>query len=192
MIYPYSKQVVPYCFWENTFTNDELNYLQNEALESKQKAKVGDSQNLKEIHEIRRSKISWIEYSKENDWLFKKLSHVVSSLNSQFYGFDLTGFGEPIQLTNYDGIDNGMYGWHQDYGSNQISRKLSLVLQLTDPSEYEGGNLQMFSDGGKILNIKKQRGLIVVFPSYQYHQVTPVSQGKRQSLVAWISGPFFR
>lgn len=192
MIYPHSKEVVPYCFWENTFTNDELNYLQNEALESKEKARVGDSQNLEEIHKIRRTKVSWIEYNKENHWLFKKLSDVVSTLNSQFYGFDLTGFGEPIQLTNYDGIDNGMYGWHQDYGGNQISRKLSLVLQLTDPSEYEGGNLQMFSGGGKILNIKKQRGLIVVFPSYQYHQVTPVSQGKRQSLVAWISGPFFR
>jgi PKHD-type hydroxylase len=83
-----------------------------------------------------------------------------------------------------------MYGWHQDYGGT-ISRKLSMVVQLTDPSEYEGGNLQVFTSE-QPKNIRKQRGLIAVFPSFIVHQVTPVTQGTRQSLVAWVSGPSFK
>ena len=45
---------------------------------------------------------------------------------------------------------------------------------------------------GDVVNVRKQRGLIAVFPSYVLHQVTPVTQGSRQSLVAWISGPAFK
>ena len=83
-----------------------------------------------------------------------------------------------------------MYAWHQDYGG-QISRKLSLVLQLTDPSRYEGGNLQTMTNQD-VFTVRKQRGLVTVFPSFTLHQVTPVTQGSRQSLVAWISGPPYK
>jgi PKHD-type hydroxylase len=83
-----------------------------------------------------------------------------------------------------------MYAWHQDYGS-QISRKLSLVLQLTDPSRYEGGNLQTMTSQD-VNTVRKQRGLITAFPSFTLHQVTPVTQGSRQSMVAWVSGPAFK
>jgi PKHD-type hydroxylase len=118
------------------------------------------------------------------------LGHIASSLNAQYYRFDLTGFGEPIQLTNYDQSEQGMYGWHQDYGGG-TSRKLSLVLQLTDPSQYEGGNLQVLTSG-QPQTVRKQRGLVAAFPSYVLHQVTPVMSGNRQSLVAWVSGPAFK
>jgi PKHD-type hydroxylase len=66
-----------------------------------------------------------------------------------------------------------------------------MAVQLTDPSEYEGGNLQVMTSG-QPQNVRKQRGIIAVFPSYVLHQVTPVTQGGRQSLVAWVSGPAFR
>ena len=66
-----------------------------------------------------------------------------------------------------------------------------MVLQLTDTANYEGGNLQI-RVGGDPQTVRKQRGLIAVFPSYVLHQVTPVTQGNRQSLVAWISGPPFK
>jgi PKHD-type hydroxylase len=108
-----------------------------------------------------------------------------------FYNFNLTGFGEPLQLTNYDNTDNGMYSWHQDFGGT-VSRKLSLVLQLSDPADYEGGNLELNAGGYEPIRIEKRRGLLVAFPSWQVHQVTPVTQGTRQSLVAWVTGPRFR
>ena len=119
---------------------------------------------------------------------------MVSSLNAQFFGFDLLGFGEHIQLTNYDGSEQGMYGWHVDMGphTNAPCRKLSIVVQLSDPVDYEGGVLELQPSGKDVVKMRKQRGLVVAFPSWTLHQVTPVTQGNRQSLVAWISGPPFK
>ena len=68
------------------------------------------------------------------------------------------------------------------------SRKLTMVIQLSDPSEYEGGQLELFED----IQIPKQKGLVAMFPSFgNYHRVTPVLSGTRKVLVAWIWGPPF-
>lgn len=192
LLTPYSEPVEPFVWWEGAFTEQELNLLQEQAIKADQKAQVGGNPQGEDLAKIRRSNVSWINNTADMRWVFDKLGHVASSLNSEFYRFDLTGFGEPLQLTNYDQSEHGMYGWHQDYGGKRsVSRKLSLVVQLTDPSQYEGGNLQVMT-GLEPINVRKQRGLVVAFPSYVLHQVTPVTQGSRQSLVAWISGPAFK
>lgn len=192
MLTPYAAAVEPFVWWEGAFTEQELNTLQALAIKADQQAQTGGSLSEEDLTRIRRSKVSWLNNSPDMAWVFEKLAHAVSSLNAQFFGFDLVGFGEPLQLTNYDQSDHGMYGWHQDYGSkNAPSRKLSLVLQLTDPAQYEGGNLQIMTNG-EPQTMRKQRGLIVAFPAYTVHQVTPVTQGSRQSLVAWITGPSFK
>jgi PKHD-type hydroxylase len=188
---PHSRRIDPYVWWEGAFTEQELNWLQTNAREAKQNASVGGGQGVGGVNpDVRRSQVSWVSNTPETKWVFEKLGFVASKLNADWFGFDLTGFGEPLQLTHYDQSENGMYGWHQDYGGG-VSRKLSLVLQLSDPSEYEGGNLQVKTNG-EPQNVKKQRGLVVAFPSYVLHQVTPVTQGNRQSLVAWVSGPQFK
>lgn len=90
------------------------------------------------------------------------------------------------------GSGGGHYDWHLDRGGLGIApRKLSAVIQLSDPNEYEGGDLQLYV-GSEPTNIKKQKGLVVVFPSFVLHRVTPVTGGTRRSLVAWLSGPKFR
>jgi PKHD-type hydroxylase len=184
--------IEPFVWWEGGFTEQELNWLQEQAKKAEQRAQVGGDAQGDDLAQIRRSQVSWLEKNKETAWVFEKLGHIASSLNAQYYRFDLTGFGEALQLTNYDQSEQGMYGWHQDYGGkNSPSRKLSLVLQLTDPSQYEGGNLQVLTTG-QPQTVRKQRGLVAAFPSYVLHQVTPVISGNRQSLVAWVSGPAFR
>lgn len=189
---PYAMPVEPFAWWEGAFTDQELDWLQDQAIRADQKAQVGSNAREETLNRIRRSKVSWLNKTQETAWVFERLSDVVSSLNAQYFRLDLTGFGESIQLTNYDQSEHGMYGWHQDYGGPIApSRKLSIVLQLTDPARYEGGNLQILTSG-EPQNIRKQRGLIAAFPSYTLHQVTPVTQGSRQSLVAWITGPAFK
>ena len=178
-----------FAYWENAFNSDELDYLQRIASSATQDGLVGlDKGNSN--GDIRRSQVRWIDVTAEHKWIYDKLAFVVAELNSQFFHFDITGFGEALQLTNYNGAQQGTYKWHQDAGG-KISRKLSLVLQLSDPSEYEGGNLQFFR-GDDPVSVPKKRGFIVVFPSWLMHQVTPVTQGTRQSLVSWITGPSFR
>ena len=184
--------IEPFVWWEGAFSEQELNWLQEQAIKADNQAKVGGNPTGEDLAKIRRSQVSWLNKTPDTAWVFEKLAHAASSLNAQFYRFDLTGFTEALQLTNYNGSEKGMYGWHQDYGGKlSPSRKLSMVLQLTDPSQYEGGNLQILT-GGEPVNVRKQRGLIVAFPSYVLHQVTPVTGGSRQSLVTWISGPAFK
>jgi PKHD-type hydroxylase len=190
LLTPHAKPLPPFAWWEGAFTEQELNWLQAKAKAAEQNAQVGGGSGGVVNNQIRRSQISWLDNNPNTKWVFEKLAHVASQLNAEHFRFDLTGFGEAIQLTNYDQSENGMYGWHQDYGGG-ISRKLSMAIQLTDPSEYEGGNLQVMTSG-EPQNVRKQRGLIAVFPSYVLHQVTPVTQGSRQSLVAWVSGPAFK
>ena len=191
LLTPYAKPIEPFAWWEGAFTAQELNWLQQKAKDADQNATVGFGSGVGGVNpNVRRSQVSWLENNPNTKWVFEKLAHVASQLNADHFRFDLTGFGERLQLTNYDQSENGMYGWHQDYGGG-ISRKLSLAVQLADPSEYEGGNLQVMTSGNPV-NIRKQRGLIAAFPSYVLHQVTPVTQGSRQSLVAWVSGPAFK
>lgn len=193
LITPTSNQETGLCWWEDAFTEEELNVLQRLVSEQKDRASVGNgTMSYDEVAKIRRSNVGWLYKNNELAWVYEKLAHVVTQLNASFYQFDLTGFGEALQLTNYDANEQGMYRWHQDFGGqNSISRKLSLVLQLSHPSDYEGGNLQVLTSG-EPTTIHKKRGLITVFPSWTLHQVTPVTRGTRQTLVTWISGPQFK
>lgn len=190
LLTPHALPIEPWAWWEGAFSEQELNWLQGQAKRAEQNAQVGGGNGPGVNPDVRRSQVSWLNNSADTKWVFDKLADVIAQINAKHFRFDLTGFGEPLQLTNYDQSENGMYGWHQDYGGG-ISRKLSMAVQLTDPSEYEGGNLQVMTSG-EPQNVRKQRGLIAVFPSYVLHQVTPVTQGSRQSLVTWVSGPAFR
>ena len=190
LLTPYSKPSEPWAWWGGAFTEQELDWLQNKARNAGVDATVGGNGIGSVNSNIRRSQVDWLRNTSDTAWVFEKLADVVSKINAEHFQFDLTGFGEPLQLTNYNQSEHGMYGWHQDFGGG-ISRKLSMAVQLTDPSEYEGGNLQMMNSG-EPQTVRKQRGLIAVFPSYTLHQVTPVTQGSRQSLVAWVSGPAFK
>ena len=105
--------------------------------------------------------------------------------------FDITGFNEDLQYTRYND-DSSYYGWHIDgqVKSDNPPRKLSMTIQLSDPSEYEGGDFQI--NGSQLHTLPKQKGLSILFPSYTLHQVTPVTKGIRRSLVVWLCGPAFR
>jgi len=187
---PKAKKLEQILWWDNAFSDDELNWLQDKAKAAKTRAEVGADSNNQVNENIRKSEINWLAMTEDSYWVFERLENVACSLNAEYYNFNLTGFGENIQLTNYGSHNQGMYCWHQDFGSN-VSRKLSIVMQLSDPKDYEGGELQVLISG-KPESVNKKRGFISVFPSWVLHQVTPVTRGTRQSLVAWVSGSPFK
>jgi PKHD-type hydroxylase len=93
-------------------------------------------------------------------------------------------------LTRYS--DGDFFNWHLDFGAGEISaRKLSMTIQLSDPDEYEGGDLQ-FMINEKIVTAPREKGTLIIFPSFMIHRVTPIIRGTRQSIVGWVSGPPFR
>jgi len=142
---------------------------------------------------VRDSIISWITPTEEYIWIFEKIKQIVVTTNDQFFGFDLYGFYDSIQFTRYE-APSGKYNKHMDTSVNpneQICRKLSITIQLSDPNDYEGGDLLVYTSSKKTPTNKK-RGIITIFPSFMLHEVTPVTKGTRYSLVTWISGPAFR
>jgi PKHD-type hydroxylase len=159
-------------------------------LDTKQleEAKVGTDQGVLNT-EKRRSKVYWLPKTDEFFELYKLFFEFINKCNNEFYRFRLAEIIENIQYTVYEESVNGHYDWHIDMGPEKASRKLSLVCQLSDPSEYEGGELQI--NTGEILIPEKEKGTVIIFPSYLLHRVTPVTKGTRRSLVLWIEGPAF-
>lgn len=186
---PLSTREQTFATWENGFTDEQINEI----------IKLGDSLPLAPAtlgdasvnDKVRISETGWMELNPETTFIYDALAYISRQLNGQFFDFDLFGFVEHLQYTVYR--DNGgHYDWHTDRGDMNLSpRKLSLVLQLSDPSEYEGGDLELFT-GLEPTKVEKRKGLVVAFPSFTLHRVTPVTSGTRRSLVVWLSGPKFR
>lgn len=139
---------------------------------------------------IRDSDIQWIEDSPKTQWLYQKILRLAKQANDAMYQFQLTHIKDTIQFTRYN--KGGNYDWHIDLGKGDTAfRKLSMVMLLSDPLEFEGGALELRL--GNMLQTAplKQRGAVIFFPSYILHRVLPVITGTRESLVVWISGyPF--
>ena len=70
---------------------------------------------------------------------------------------------------------------------------MSLSCQLTNPNDYEGGDLILYLEDpptSKIVEytVSKTQGTIIVFDSRIRHKVTPVTLGTRRSVVKWYHG----
>lgn len=141
----------------------------------------------------RRSTIRWLDPKGTERDLADKLMSFVERANRDCFGLDLWGMFE-LQFTEYHGEAGGKYDWHHDVdllSPNPYDRKLSIVVQLSNPSEYQGGEFEFFNmpqpgDGFK------QQGSVLVFPSFYPHRVAPVTAGIRRSMVSWIDGPKWR
>jgi PKHD-type hydroxylase len=159
---------------------------------------VGDGVAESEHHdEIRRSRVAWLPAEEPFAWIYDKLATVVRRAN-RLYDFDLIGFTEDLQFTEYEG-PGAFYAWHQDgLDGDLAARKLSMVVQLSDPADYDGGALEFFGlddESGSAADRRatmRQRGTVVVFPAFEHHRVTPLTAGTRRSLVCWIGGQPFR
>ncbi len=110
--------------------------------------------------------------------------------NRAAFGFDVN-YIPSIQFGEY--TEGSFYGWHHDIDwteNKMYDRKLSIVVQLTDPKDYEGGEFQFKSVQSPVTF--KTQGSVLVFPSYLEHQVTKITEGTRYSLVCWAEGPRWR
>lgn len=142
--------------------------------------------------EKRKSKIKWLPPEAEKtEWIYEMIMQWVMAANFNLWKFDINHFKDSIQYTEYHD-DNGHYDWHMDLGPYPFStRKISITVQLSDPSEYEGGDFQI-RYGNQEITLPKEKGTILLFPSYMLHRVTPVTKGVRKSLVLWVGGTTFR
>lgn len=178
-----------WAYWDQAFTPEECQQIIDYANQF-EKRNAGISSEGELNPEIRESQIVWITPDAEISWAYRRLTDIIMKLNADYFRFDLFGFIEGFQFTEYN-APSGHYGKHVDSMYNGTVRKLSFVLQLSDPKDYEGGELQIhLSDTPEIM--KKEQGTLIAFPSPTLHEVTPVTEGRRYSLVGWITGKPFK
>lgn len=175
---------------DNLFTSEEIDWIED----IKNYYSNSDGMLLdKKDDRVRKSTIKWLPHNTETEWLYDKLASSILDVNFKKWGFSLSSIIDDIQYTEYY-ENGGHYGWHVDVGNYNLSnhRKISVTVQLSDPSEYEGGVLQFNTGGDNYIDAPKEKGLGVLFPSYILHRVTPVTKGTRKSLVMWVGGDTFR
>ena len=165
-----------------------------------------NKQEMETLKVKRNSKIVWLD----EPWIYKAIQPFVHTANRNAGWNFQWDWSERAQFTQYK---KGMhYNWHRDslagpYTSEEAIqfvgkiRKLTSVLVLSDPSEYKGGELEFqfqaedpqFNKGRKIkvANEVAPKGSIIVFPSFVWHRVKPVTKGVRYSMPTWHIGyPF--
>ena len=134
--------------------------------------------------------ISWIPF-KEMGHMYVDLNNFIQKANENHFGFGDIRITENAQFTEYP--EGGFYDWHMDCDVNMAHeppvRKISMTLLLNDPSEFEGGHLELMAPG-KFAELKQ--GHAICFASFLNHRVQPVIRGVRQSLVVWFGGKPFR
>ena len=147
-------------------------------------------------------------------WVGGFLWHYVQRANRENFLYDLRCIdAESMQYTRY--AEGQYYHWHNDSGlashykpisngdrketdkqqqdfmneNTELVRKLSFTLQLSDPDDYEGGNVQLLDERGENYIAPRQRGCIILFDSRTQHRVLKVTKGTRKSIVGWVVGP---
>lgn len=170
---------------------DECNYIIS--LSKTLPEHSGTVSNEKIDYQMRKVTKYKIPNDDTNGWIYDKIAQTIINSNSFFWNYDID-FIETIELLKYsynpsDEIQDH-YSKHSDYGPNMNKRKLSYSALLSDPTNVTGGDLTFYLE--KEITMPAQQGQVVIFPSFQFHSVSEVTEGTRWSLVTWISGRPFK
>ena len=140
-----------------------------------------------------------VPWNDQSAWIFERLIGISRGVNDGFFGFDIPGLYSAykhrsllhyVEVLHYEPGDH--YVRHMDYGPIAVTRKLSLISQLSEPGDYGGGEVLIDMGDIEPLPICRDQGAHTIFPSFLLHEVKPVTRGERWALVAWMEGPPFR
>jgi len=200
-----ANRISPWLWWDDAFTDDELNQICELSSKNLEEAKVfmpnkekpGAPDIPKALPDKRTSEISFNYVDDDNRWIFERINSIINHVNFSEFHFDLNGY-EMYQYAEYKAENSGHYVWHSDLHMNDhltpTMRKLSISLVLNEPGvDFEGGDFQfMRSTPENLETVEFKKGRIILFPSWLTHRVTPVTKGVRKSVVIWVLGPKFR
>ena len=170
------------------FTIEEIQKIKDIASGLEEKPPLIGEQG--KVTETRKCKIKWLRANDDCSWVYKRLVDAIYKINSQYFNLNLYGI-ETLQYTIYNAENNEFYGPHRDTFPkvvDRLIRKLTFSIQLTDPSEYEGGEL--ITDAVFNPSIEsKTVGDVIFFLADSVHEAKPVTKGVRHVLVGWVAGP---
>ncbi len=148
-------------------------------------------------NKFRKSKIRFVyPGDPQLDFLFADIWKMALECNDEWFGFHLSKL-DYLQIAEYRAETLDEYRPHQDVfwlnGDAKYHRKLSVIIQLSNPYEYDGGDFEMYgvSEQPQDKSAIKDQGTVIFFPSFITHAALPVTRGERYSIAAWINGPKF-
>jgi len=187
-----------WCYFKSYFTKEECDKIVGDALKlPSQDAVVGvNGINTAVDTNIRKSKVRFISDKDPNfTWLFDKMWKTAIEANRDFFDIHITRL-EFIQFAEYDSNLGGEYKEHHDVfwlnNDSKFHRKLSGIVQLSDPNQYENGEFEITETVNSIDKDIKEQGTVVYFPSMLRHKANKVTKGIRYSLAVWFEGPKWR
>jgi predicted 2-oxoglutarate/Fe(II)-dependent dioxygenase YbiX len=129
-----------------------------------------------------------------NNFPIENLLDVVNQLNSQYWKFNIQGIDVAKDypfLYKYN--VGGHFDWHIDMSAFISTRKLAFSIQLSNSEDYEGGDLQFYDGNNPTSDLQlREKGSLIIFPSFVWHRVTPITKGTRYAIVGWIHGETFK
>jgi len=158
-----------------------------------EEAKVGNKDRKGGNYDtkMRVTTISWIPFKEMPD-MYRIIDRTMKQVNGNHFGYEGMTITEVAQFTEYP--KGGFYDWHMDADVNcqyePPVRKISMTILLSNPSEFEGGDLEFMTEGNKPPQLLQ--GQAIFFCSMLRHRVSKVKKGMRRSLVQWFGGPPFK
>lgn len=186
-----NNSLINYYYFQNAFSDEEIQKIKEVSMNY---PVIEGNVNGTINKSYRMSKIRWMSYDNTTEYLYKRCKDLAINANKNMWNFHVTTIKDNLQFSEYTADPegrNGQYDWHMDFGTGTAStRKISMSIQLSDSSDYEGGDLE-FMVHRNIIKAPRNKGDVIFFPSYITHRITPVTSGIRNSLVTWFHGPPF-
>ena len=185
-----------YWFWDKEISHENCQRLIKLGKGKWNQAQTdGSKQRIESLYNIRKSDVVWVN----DQWVYDLIWPYMMTANEQAgWKYNIVA-AETCQVTRY--TKDGFYVMHKDgMGSHEEVinepenkvlhgnvRKLSMTIVLN--SNFEGGDFEI---AGNEMISKLEEGSVIVFPSFMFHRVAPITKGIRYSLVAWFVGPPFK
>ena len=184
-------------YFKNVFTDEMISNLEN-MVHNNYKFEKGTT-GIPQLGTVTNSKktnnrdIAYIEPNIETQWLYELLFPLSLEANKQLFQFDIDIVTDPIHYVIYP-EDGGHLDWHMDVGAYAVNkRKLAMTVQLSDSSDYDGGDFEIWlGSKDKFVTVPREKGDVIIFPSFLMHRVKPITRGQRKCLVFWTGGKPFR
>lgn len=179
--------------FDDKMISDLTSYVTQNHQFSKGRTGVSELGNVSDSYETNNRDIAYLGPNQDTKWLYDLLFPLSLEANDKVFKFDIDTVTDPIHYVIYP-QDGGHLDWHMDVGAYAVNRrKLAMTVQLSDSSDYEGGDFEIWMGGkDRFVTVPREKGDIVVFPTFCMHRVKPITKGERRCLVFWTGGRPFR
>jgi len=195
-------------YFKNYFNDDQINGIHQMIVNGGyefEKGGTGSDGQPKDHYYSNNRDIAYVPGDKHSWWLYNELEKCVIEANARLFQFDIQYVTDHLHYVIYptpnkpDKTGNtrkegGYLDWHMDIGRGAVNRrKLATTVQLSDPNDYEGGEFQVWYGGREqFITLPREKGDVLVMPTFYLHNITPITKGERRALVFWTGGEPFR